>query len=589
MEAISVGVNMTGGNERLPGIYWDPREPIPPELERRLALRNDQAVDRQEQLSARHIPPELRRNTPRDIHANTQREIPQPDPRREADDIAQGELPLDDGFLPPVSISVNVQIIQDTAKVSVTQLFMNDSNCLIPRASYTFPLSHGCSVIDFRCRVGRDRILRGRVKPKEEAREAFNDAVRRNQTAGLLDQNTPEVFTTTLGNIPANARLKAEISFIVLLQYRYLQNHGLTTFTLPVYIAPRFGTPPSALQEALARTTNLRSLAVQVDVLAAEEITSITSNSHDVAVRMGSRGRPCQTWREFVETGRREDPRCAMVNLPESVTHLDKDFVLEIQTRPESGLEIPQACVETHPSLENHRAIMLTIPPNFMLRNRAEVHNGEIIFVADRSGSMSDKIEALKSAMEFFLKGIPQESHFNICSFGTSFDFLWPRPKAYSNRSLRNALSYVSRRFASDMGGTNLLPALKAVVNARGGYHSTDVIVLTDGQIWDMDETLSFVDQTRTSTEGRVRFFSLGIGTAVSHELVEGIARVGGGYAEVIPAASEGGWESRVVAVLNAALTGHIGPIRLEVENDFDAEGPGEPIGRGKLRFPLFD
>jgi len=44
-------------------------------------------------------------------------------------------------------------------------------------------------------------------------------------------------------------------------------------------------------------------------------------------------------------------------------------------------------------------------------------------------------------------------------------------------------------------------------------------------------------------SEGMVRFFSLGIGAAVSYELVEGIAKAGGGYAEVITSASGGGWE----------------------------------------------
>ncbi len=55
----------------------------------------------------------------------------------------------------------------------------------------------------------------------------------------------------------------------------------------------------------------------------------------------------------------------------------------------------------------------------------------------------------------------------------------------------------------------------------------------------------------------------------MSHELVEGIAKAGGGYAEVIPAASQGGWEDRVVAILGAALAGHVGPIQIE----FDGQG----------------
>jgi hypothetical protein len=46
--------------------------------------------------------------------------------------------------------------------------------------------------------------------------------------------------------------------------------------------------------------------------------------------------------------------------------------------------------------------------------------------------------------------------------------------------------------------------------------------------VWRLDETIDFIQQTRKTTEGRVRFFALGIGDAVSHELVEGIAKAGG-------------------------------------------------------------
>jgi Vault protein inter-alpha-trypsin domain/von Willebrand factor type A domain len=586
-----------------PGIYWDPREPIPPEIRRQLDLEREIAGlqhrrtrDFGLRLQNIRVPDrrEYRRPVVQEAEVPQDRPEPAPQPvqpRGQADDYV--DLPSDDGFLPPVSASVRAQLIQDTAKVSVNQLFVNGSSCVIPKASYTFPLPHSCTVVDFVCRVGSDKILKGKVKPKEEARNAFDSTVRRNETAGLLDQNTPEIFTTTLGNIPANARLKIEISFIVLLKYNFEADNGITTFTLPTYIAPRFGTPPRSLRQALRTSTNLRSLTVEVNVLAAEVMESITSSSHDISVEMGVGGRACQTWREFVQSGQREDPKSALVHLPETVTHLERDFVLKIRTRPDAGMEGPHACVETHPDLENHRAVMLTIPPDFMLRSQTRAgngNNGEIIFVADRSGSMTDKIVALKSAMEFFLKGIPairEERQFNIWCFGSDYEYLWPRSRAYSNRSMQDALAYVSHSFNANMGGTKLLPALKAVAATRGPYRATDIVTLTDGEVWDLDETLDFVERTRRDSDGRVRFFCLGIGAAVSHALVEGIAKLGGGYAEVIPVASQGGWESRVVAVLKAALTGHIGPISVEMEDQIEAEGLGGPVRLGECCYYL--
>jgi hypothetical protein len=574
-----------------PGIYWDPREPIPPFIRRQLELEREIA--------------RAQRRRPRDILRPVDNDRPAREPRVAVHEVGAprervmpGEPPVhprvpvdeamqvtaDEGYLPPISASVTAQLIQDTAKVSITQLFSNESDSVTPKASYTFPLPHGCTVTDFVCRIGRDKILTGKIKPKQEARDTFDDAVGRNETAALLDQNNPEIFTTLLGNIPARARLKVEISFIYLLQYKFEQGHGLTTFTLPTYIAPRFGTPPPSLWEALGESTGIRSLKIELDVLAPETISSITCDTHPIEVEMGASGRRCQTWQEFVQSGQREDPKSALVHVRETITHLDRDFVLEIQSIPESGLEVPQACVEIHPELENHRALMLTIPPNFMLGSGANVgnNNNDIVFVADRSGSMSDKVGALKSAMQFFLKGIPTERRFNIWCFGDTFECLWPQSMEYSQHNLHQALEYVEHSFHANMGGTKLLPALKAAVAARRSHRTMDIIALTDGAVWDLNETLDFVETTRDTTEGEVRFFCLGIGAAVSHALVEGIAKLGGGYAEVIPLASERGWESRIVAVLKAALTNHIGVIEVELDDQREIFRTAENLPRGK-------
>lgn len=50
---------------------------------------------------------------------------------------------------------------------------------------------------------------------------------------------------------------------------------------------------------------------------------------------------------------------------------------------------------------------------------------GEFIFLIDRSGSMEDlRIKKAKEALKIFLKSLPEDSYFDICSFGGSFNFL---------------------------------------------------------------------------------------------------------------------------------------------------------------------
>jgi hypothetical protein len=63
------------------------------------------------------------------------------------------------------------------------------------------------------------------------------------------------------------------------------------------------------------------------------------------------------------------------------------------------------------------------------------------------------------------------------------------------------------------------------------------------------------VRNTRAEAKGKVRFFAVGIGDAVSHRLVEGIGRQRGGFAEVVAVDATRKWESEVIRMLKGALT----------------------------------
>jgi Vault protein inter-alpha-trypsin domain/von Willebrand factor type A domain len=535
-------------------VVWDPREPPPPELVGEFEIPypiQPHSIDFQ------HYYPDL-------VIKEPERNI-----------------------LPPFSVSLTARIVQDTAKVTVNQLFWNSNSTPIHMGSYTFTLPAGCTVTDFSCRVGRNRIVRAKVKPKQEARDAYDHAVRRNQTAGLLEQDTPEIFTTTLGNIPANVRLKAEISYVTLLKHRFGDGRSSTTLTIPTYIAARYGNSPPGVQNATP-SGSLQSLSIKIEVVTAETVQEISSSTHNITVERGIGNRQFENWPDFEAAIGANDLQTSLVKLEEGSTCLDKDFVLDIATQQQDGLEAPHAWLEVHPSFENHKAVMLTIPPNLMLQNESSSEDAEIMFLADRSGSMGKKMESLKSAMAFFLNGIPLGRKFNIWCFGSSHVALWNSSQDYSDQTLDAALEYVKRNFCADLGGTELLGALKKIVNVRDQSRMTDIVVLTDGEVWKLDETIDFVQQTRRETEGKVRFFALGVGNAVSHELVEGISKAGGGYAEVIPAASQGRWEDRVVAVLRAALKGHIGPLRIEFDDDSEGRAPDEHFYNGTASPDIF-
>lgn len=552
------------------GIVWDPREPLPPELEDLQATNSRSSTPRtvgtgNTTLTSVHIPTGTWRtissggnNVPNlPIRAGFPKTVPETavcEPNR--------------NVLPPLSIALNAQIIQDTARVTVTQQFWNDADVPIVKALFTFPLPTGCTLTEFSCRIGRGEILKATVKPKQDARDEFNDAILRGATTGLLEQDTPEIFTSSLGNIPPNTRLKSKITFITLLKHQFNDKRSVTTLSIPTSIASRYGEAPFEDQGS-ASTDVRKGLSIEIGIVDADRILQLTSNTHVISVERLAGSQVAQSFEDLAGDNPSSIIHTALVKLQDGSTSLHRDFVLDIEVEPPTGSEQPKAWLETHPTLENHRALMVTVPPHYFMRGTENEGTGEIVFLADRSGSMSDKITSLKSALNFFIKGIPLGKKFNIWSFGSGYRSLWPVSRDYTESNVREALEHVAT-FEADMGGTELLGALETLVKGRDTSCSCDIIILTDGQVWRLDETLNIVQRTRTYSEGNVRFFSLGIGSAVSHALVEGIAKSGGGYSEVIPAAIQDGWEDRVVAMLKAALTRHIGPIQIDTGSKAD-------------------
>ncbi|CAP73264.1 uncharacterized protein PODANS_2_6630 [Podospora anserina S mat+] len=534
---------------------YDPREPLPAELEGAFheshALQTNLHLPYPTTTQAFHTHPAC---APPLLHSN----IPT---------YTIQEPSLGRNVLPPVSISIEASVIQDTASITVTQLFWNDSYNIIKEAAYTFPLSSGCTVTGFHCRIGHGKVLAGNVKPKEEAREEFQQHVRNRTTgAALLEQDTEEIFTTSLGNLPARTKIRVTVTYITLLKHHFADRKGITTLTIPTCIASRYGDKPQDYNNA-ASTSIPEGLTIQIEVVEAGKIASIVSPTHKVTVENWLGTRAASSFADLVGEDTRSSVETALVKLETGSAFLDRDFVLDIATGgPNDEAESPQAWIEKHPTLPNQQALMVTIPPGFTTRTSNPTDQTEILLLADLSGSMDDKLTSLRAAMQFFLKGIPNGRKFNVWCFGSSYKSWQPHSVDYGEASYQSASSWVDTNFHANMGGTELLPAVQAIVTARDKRLPTDIIILTDGETWRLDETLEYIRKQRDLTEGGIRFFALGIGPAVSHALVEGIAKVGGGYAEVVREASEGDWEDRIVSMAEAALmTDHLGPMHLEV------------------------
>ncbi|KAG0639015.1 hypothetical protein HOY80DRAFT_1022778 [Tuber brumale] len=467
--------------------------------------------------------------------------------------------------LPLISSTVKSHVVDLTASHTLTQVYHNSSTKAIAESQYTFPLYESSAVTDFQALVG-EKTIKGVVQEKAKAEAIYQAAKSAGKVTALFTQDTGEVFTTSVGNIPAGGSVVVVIKYVHELK-QDIDVDGVR-LVIPTVIAPKYGNAPATTDLVLSNrwrtcwgnfSRDIRDigcaedagLSLSVTATMSGTIRGITSPSHPISIGLGSHSSADDA--DF-------NPRKAHATLAlasPSLTGLDKDFSLLINANNAGD---PRAFLAPHPTLQDTSALMVTMVPKFVLPPQAH----EIIFVVDRSGSMHDKIATVRSALQLFLASLPVGSYFNICSFGSNHSFLWPQSQKYSGESL-NAAKAHARGLDSNMGGTEILAPVMDTMKKRRPDMRTEILILTDGEVWETERLFGFINES--SKDGNVRFFSLGVGDAVSHSLVEGISRAGRGYSQIVSTTSN--LQKKVMRMLKAALTPHV--------NDWDIDWAGKP------------
>ncbi|KAJ7124825.1 hypothetical protein C8R43DRAFT_1030894 [Mycena crocata] len=408
-------------------------------------------------------------------------------------------------------MKAKIFILDVSARVTLTQKYRNPLPNATSRAVYYFPVPASSAICAFEMRTTDDRIVTALCKEKTKAREEYEQALAQGQETSLLEWVADDIFTISVGSIPANSTVSTKLVFaMTLVNDNYIDQ---IRFQLPMCVGERYGPPLPALEGAAAPSSSTR-IRITADIQTSGRIKSITSPSHP----------------EIVETKypthlNRPSRRRSTVRYRSS-TFLEGDFVLMVQA---DDLDAPRCFAELqHDPKGRHSdtvAMQFTIVPNFKL---PPVAGQEYIFLVDRSGSMSGaRIETAKSTLSLLLRMLPSKgSTFNIFSFGSRCSSFWPRSEAYSSSSLTAATSHATS-MSADYGGTEIRGAFDAVFKSCNAAVPTAVFVLTDGEVTDPDAT--FFDIQTAVRNSAVRVFCLGIGDGVSTAMCEGIARAGNG------------------------------------------------------------
>ena len=428
------------------------------------------------------------------------------------DDVSSESLPLK-------SSSASVVIDGTIARVRLTQCYANSGSVPI-EAVYVFPASTRAAVHGMTLSTG-GRVIAARIKESVKAKAEYETAKAEKKTAALLEEHRPNVFQMSVANLLPGDDIEVEIEWTETIP----AVNSTYEFVFPTVVGPRYtggkdqGMPGSretwtANPHLLPGTPNPATFKLDVSLTTTLPLAEVTCPSHPVKVDFKGRNRA--TARFDAKAG--EDPA-------------NRDFILRWKlgnNQVDAGLLLHRG------KSENHFLLQIAPPPRVGLE---QIPPRDYVMVLDVSGSMEGfPLETAKILLRNLVTGLRSEDTFNVVRFASDSGVLSDFPLAANPANVALAVEFIDSQ--SSQGGTELEAALKRALALPGGENrSRSFLLVTDGFISADAETAALV----RGNIGEANLFTFGIGSSVHRELLESVARAGGGEPVIVTSPKEAG------------------------------------------------
>lgn len=393
--------------------------------------------------------------------------------------------PTDTGICPAYlrvkNHNVTVTIENQVAQTKIDQVFVNDSDYQL-EGTYIFPLPEDATISDFAMYVDGKR-MEGRVLDHNQARQIYEDIVRRQRDPALLEYIGRGAFQARIFPILPHSERRVEISYAQVLK----MENGLVKYVYPLS-TEKFSPQP------------LGSVSINVALKSQAALKAIYSPTHNVSVA-------------------RDGDYKASVGYEASNVKPDRDFVLYYSVSEDV---IGATLLTFKPDASGDGFFLLLVNPKIQVTQQQVVAK-DVILVLDTSGSMQgEKIIQARNAAKFVLNQLQPNDRFGVITFATGLISYAPG-KLVSASERGDAIRFVENIAAS--GSTNINRALLEAMAVADKERPTIVIFLTDG-LPTVDETNTerIIENVRQNAPSNVRLFTFGVGDDVNTLLLDSLA-----------------------------------------------------------------
>ncbi|XP_041660288.1 von Willebrand factor A domain-containing protein 5A-like isoform X1 [Cheilinus undulatus] len=441
-----------------------------------------------------------------------------------------GLLTLKQEPVPLKSVEVEVEVRDHVATVVSTLNYENQEDNPL-EAVFVFPLPGDAAVCHFSAKIGQTEIV-AEVKEKQKAREEYDDALSSGQQAFLLEESeqSPDIFSLSVGCLPPKESASIRLEYVTELAVQ--ADDGLR-FCLPAVLNPRY--QPQGSGDQGGSNIQMTSIPASKVPYSLSFCARVSSPRPVVKIESNCSLDPLQ----YLNTEQTQ----ATTKL--AAGHkFDRDVEVLIYYKdahqPTAVVEAGEASAKPG-TLMGDPAVMLSLYPEFPQSVMSSVAScGEFVCLLDRSGSMGvqlnnsenhqSRIGSARDTLLLLLKSLPLGCYFNIYSFGSSYEHIFPKSVEYSQKTMEEALKKVGEMEAN-LAGTEILRPLQHIYSQPCIQNQPrQLFVFTDGEVGNTKEVIDLVKKNSHLH----RCFSFGIGEGASSALINGLAKEGGGHAQFI-------------------------------------------------------